>query len=448
MASMPFALSVHNLVSSVGADAGFAAVVGLAILALLYFAHARDTANLREEAAVLAQRLQEAEAQLAAARRVQPVAVAPAPAAAQPPPLSEEIPFAPAGVAAPALTAATRVIPLPARAAAVSPVAAASAAVSPAAAASAAAAAAAAIKISRVAPAPAVPGAAAAAASTETAAPEVPAAAPVSTPPPAPTPEPASVPAVPSAPVPAPIPAAVAAFRTAPATVAGAASSGTATAGTNGSSADAGGDADAAPPVGEGPVAAPPLPEPPVRATVPPPRPPESDLFMSSRSAPPSRVWRRLAVLVGLVLAIGAVVAVIIATSGTGTQNPGSGQAGSGRVVPVKPAFDPAHVTVAVLNGTNTNQLAHHVADRLAAEGFKKGTVATASNQTLMSTVVAYRPGAGNRNDALHVARTLKLSPKAVAPIDQAAQAVACPPPGACTANVVVSVGADLAGAY
>jgi hypothetical protein len=46
MASLPLALSVHNLVSSVGADAGFAAVIGLAILALLYFAHARETANL------------------------------------------------------------------------------------------------------------------------------------------------------------------------------------------------------------------------------------------------------------------------------------------------------------------------------------------------------------------------------------------------------------------
>jgi hypothetical protein len=429
MASMPFALSVHNLISSVGADAGFAAVIGLAILALLYFAHARDTANLREEAAVLAQRLQEAEAQLAAARRVQPVAVAPAPAAAHPAPFPQAIPYAPAGVAAPALTAATRVIPLPAPAVVLSPAAAASAA------------AAAAIKISRVAPAvaPAAASPAPATASTETAASEAAVAspAPVASPPPPPPPSPV----VPSAPVPAPAPAAVTAFRTAPATVAGAASSATATPASNGSSAEA------APSLAEGPVAAPPLPEPPVRATVPPPRPPERDTFMSSRSAPPSRVWRRLAVLVGIVIVIGAVVAVIIATSGTGTQNPLS-QAGSGNPRPIKPAFDPAHVTVAVLNGTNTNQLAHHVADRLSAEGFKKGTIATATNQTLMSTVVAYRPGKGNRNDAVHVARTLKLPPSAVAPIDQAAQAVACPPPGACMANVVVTVGANLAGAY
>src|ERR1700719_613913 len=68
MAAVPFALSVHNFISSVGADAGFASVIGLAILTLLYFAHARETSSLRDEAAGLAQRLQEAEARLAEAR--------------------------------------------------------------------------------------------------------------------------------------------------------------------------------------------------------------------------------------------------------------------------------------------------------------------------------------------------------------------------------------------
>ena len=45
MASIPFALSVHHFINSVGADAGFAAIIGLAILVLLYFAQARETAN-------------------------------------------------------------------------------------------------------------------------------------------------------------------------------------------------------------------------------------------------------------------------------------------------------------------------------------------------------------------------------------------------------------------
>jgi hypothetical protein len=58
---------------------------------------------------------------------------------------------------------------------------------------------------------------------------------------------------------------------------------------------------------------------------------------------------------------------------------------------------------------------------------------------------VAYLPGPKNRADALHVATALNLRPTAVQPIDQGTRQVACPAPGACTANVVVTVGADLA---
>jgi hypothetical protein len=71
--------------------------------------------------------------------------------------------------------------------------------------------------------------------------------------------------------------------------------------------------------------------------------------------------------------------------------------------------------------------------------------VATAADQTEASTVVAYLPGATNRTDARHVATALHLQETAVRPIDQGTQQVACPPPGACGANVVVTVGADLA---
>ena len=39
---LPFALSPSHFISNVGADAGFAALIGLAILVLLYFAHARE----------------------------------------------------------------------------------------------------------------------------------------------------------------------------------------------------------------------------------------------------------------------------------------------------------------------------------------------------------------------------------------------------------------------
>ena len=43
-----FALSFHSLKSSLGTDAGFVAILGLAILTLLYFAQARETRTVRE----------------------------------------------------------------------------------------------------------------------------------------------------------------------------------------------------------------------------------------------------------------------------------------------------------------------------------------------------------------------------------------------------------------
>jgi hypothetical protein len=102
-------------------------------------------------------------------------------------------------------------------------------------------------------------------------------------------------------------------------------------------------------------------------------------------------------------------------------------------------------VTVAVLNGTAVNQLAHRIADRLAAHGYKDGTIATAANQTQTSTVVAYLRGTKDRQAAVHVARTLGLRSSAVRPVDQSTLQVACPAPSTCTANVVVTVGSDLA---
>ena len=56
---------------------------------------------------------------------------------------------------------------------------------------------------------------------------------------------------------------------------------------------------------------------------------------------------------------------------------------------------------------------------------------------------MAYLPGF--RRDAVSVATTLKVGAGSVQPIQSAAQAVACPPPAACPANVVVTVGSDLA---
>ena len=96
-----------------------------------------------------------------------------------------------------------------------------------------------------------------------------------------------------------------------------------------------------------------------------------------------------------------------------------------------------------MLNGTPTPGLAGRTSRRLAAIGYKPGTVATASDQTRTTTVVAYLPN--YRSDALRVAAALKLRATAVQPVDATARGVACPPPAACTANVIVTVGGDLA---
>src|ERR1700744_3041908 len=50
MAALPYALSVHHFISQVGDYVGFAAIVAVAIMVLLLFAHARETAELRRRA--------------------------------------------------------------------------------------------------------------------------------------------------------------------------------------------------------------------------------------------------------------------------------------------------------------------------------------------------------------------------------------------------------------
>ncbi|TML95718.1 MAG: hypothetical protein E6G05_15205, partial [Actinobacteria bacterium] len=62
---LPLAFSIHHFISSVGADAGFAAIIGLAILVLLYFAQARETTTLRDEAISASQRVEQLERRVA-----------------------------------------------------------------------------------------------------------------------------------------------------------------------------------------------------------------------------------------------------------------------------------------------------------------------------------------------------------------------------------------------
>lgn len=377
MGSIPFAFSVHHFISSVGADAGFASIIGLAVLVLLYFAHARESANLRNQAQALSGRVQELEARLGQLPRVQdtrgaadaatsPATAASAASAAASPARSIQ-PGPPAGVAAPALNAATKLIPDP------------------------------------------LPSAAAAA--TASAASAAPTAA-----------------HAPAAQEEAPAGAGPAVIAPAPATVAGGANGGPL-------ESDRGAPVQAPPPR----IPVRPLAAPAPRAPLIPPR------------APARRrggMGRRLPLLVGALLAAVVVVVLVLVTSAGGGK-PGTTNAARTSNAPAPrqphraPVFNPASVTVTVLNGTATSGLAHRVGARLQTAGYKQGAISTASDQTRTATVVGYMPG--HQRDALAVASALKLGSASVQPVDSSTQAVACPPPSACTATVVVTVGSDLA---
>jgi 3-oxoacyl-(acyl-carrier-protein) synthase len=116
--------------------------------------------------------------------------------------------------------------------------------------------------------------------------------------------------------------------------------------------------------------------------------------------------------------------------------------AGEARRVSHARPVDKTAVVVAVLNGTPQAGLARRISGQLTADGYKQGTVATASDSTRTATVIAYLPG--HRAEALSVATSLKLGSASVQPVDQPTQAIACPPPAACRATVIVTVGADL----
>jgi hypothetical protein len=366
MGSISFAISIHRFVSSTGADAGFAAIVGLAILILLYFAQARETATLREQAAEAAERVGQLEDRIAElSRQAAAQAPAPAPEAVRPAAAAGATVASamarprihlgpPAGVAAPALAAATRLIPLPTD--------------------------------NGVGEAVEWPG------------------------------EPIKVHrAATEAPAP-------------PSTVARG----------NGN--------------GQGRV--PPVPAAPRRRLEPAQgaaanRPSGASRRPILPPEPPSRrrspVGKVLVALLGVLVLGAAVAAVLIVTSNKSSTDSSTvglrttNEPGTRRPV----AFNPRTVTVAVLNGTGTTGLAHRTALRLTSAGYRQGTVATATDQTRTTTQVAFLPG--YRNDAMRVASTLKLPSGSVQPIDTGTRAVACPPPAACTTNVVVTVGSDLA---
>lgn len=399
MDSIPFGLSVHHFVSSVGADAGFAALVAVAILVLLYFAQARETATLRTRAQDADLRVQELEGRLAdlsdqvaalpaeiSVRAASPRVAAAyggvqgqfasAPAGADGDALP---PAAPAGVGAPALAAATRLIPDPIR------------------------------SQPEYEPATAAGGS-----SNGSSRPVVAASA-------ATVERPGGVGVQPTgAGAPRPV---------AP-----------------GPRADGGSGRPPGAPYGRPPAAGQPRPGGGQARPGGPPRP-------GAPMRPPARRSRGrlfLGVLVAGVALAAVAAGVIILTGGSSKKSPSTASksaastALSTRQTNSASVVVPSTVTVTVLNGTDMQGLAGEVASKLTSHGYRKGAVTNASDQTKTTTLIQYVPH--DQRDALAVASTLKLKQGAVRPIDSATQKIACSAsPLGCNSAVFVTVGRDLA---
>lgn len=378
---LSFALSITHFVSSVGADAGFAALLGLAILVLLYFAHARETSNLRKALEDADQRLVEMERHLAAGTApavgaAQPVGAATASRPAAPVP-------APPGVTSPAVTPATA--PRPVRAA---PLAAPAGVGAPSLS-----------DATRV-----VPGAQEepggdheGALGDNHGAGEGVSAEPV-----------AAAPVVARTPSSAPPDVSPAVGKT-PSPV-------TAAAGGNGFSAT----------------------RPPGAADA------SRSLLEHGIPGQRRRTARWLVPVLALVAAvIIAVVLVLVLRSGNSNHAAAAKRHHAPSIAAAPRGIAPSTVTVALVNGTKVNQLAHHVGARLTKQGFKEGTLTTATNQSATKTTVGYLPG--QHKEALAVAHALKLPASAVGPASHSSEALACPTASSCTADVIVVVGSNLA---
>ncbi len=414
MATIPYALSIQHFINSVGAKAGFASLIGLALLVLIFFTQSRETANLRRRADEAEQQLyqlqlyvdhlsrarsQPAAAPASAQTTGAPVAAPPAAALAARAAASRAvpgeqvaaggggvatIPAAPAGVGAPALSFATRLIPL----------------VEP-------------DEISIRALRPSTNGAGEGHVSDAT----------VATPPPTPAPGPA------------------------PSTAAG------------------GGNGVARPPVVPMPAMAaatepapPPRVAPPRQDQRPPGRPPVSPAPRRGERQPSGRRISPVFLVLAGILVAAVVAVVLVFVTGSNSTGGASSASSSSAASPSSPTaarrtgkqrraagttVTPSGVTVAVLNGTSTNNLAADVLGKLTAAGYKGGAKQNAAETGLNSTIVGYT-SSGDRADALAVAKSLNLGPASVQAVSQGDRLKVCGSTTACTTQVVVTAGADL----
>ena len=426
--ALPYALSVHSFIDKIGSYLAFAAIIGVALLVIMFFIQARETSLLREraedaeadleqlrryaeqvarQASVAQQAAQSAQAGQgqAGARPAGRVAAPPAAAGAAvasrvagPPPgapAAPRWPVAPAGVGAPALASATRLIPLPA-------------------------------------PGPSTPAAGANGQDPAAPAPSFvarPTAAPsmsAAPPPAAATAAAAAIPGATAAAAASPGPTAAAAASPGP-TAAAAASPGPTTAS----------PAPTAPPAGESPPSG---------------RAPRRD-YRRGADEPGSGVGRG-SIAIGAVLVVVIIVAAVLiithhsspsrasrSARAAATSSRSHSATTGGRSATV--SVNPAHVRVAVLNGTATNNLAADVSAKLNKVGFQQGETANYVDQTQSSTTVGFLPG--DRAQAQAVAKALGVGVGDVHQISSAAQQLVCPSgASACSDQVVVTAGANL----
>jgi len=386
------ALHVSQRIKDYGSYAGFACVLGLAVLALLYFAQAREVKRLREWAGRAPERDADLQARVTAQAQ-QRAATPPTPAPAAPT-------AAAAATAAGAATAAT-----PAGQAGQAAAKPATPAGQPA------AQPAAQPGQQQPAPKPGVPAPATAAAATAAGAAS---ASPASAKPDTPPSGDGAATSAPSTPL--------------PATPAGA--NGAVDQPTQITPAPAGATATPKPT---------PRPGQPLRPPAPAAAPPADEDHHGSR--------RTALMIAGGALALVVIAVVLILTVFTGgssknspntignstTTTPSSSTTSNG----TKPApISRGDVTVAVLNGTTVPGLARGAATKLQNAGFKIGTVTNAPDQARSATIVAYQPG--HEAEARVVAKLIHVGTDAVKPIDQSTAVVAGQ-----DAFVVVTVGAD-----
>jgi LytR cell envelope-related transcriptional attenuator len=134
------------------------------------------------------------------------------------------------------------------------------------------------------------------------------------------------------------------------------------------------------------------------------------------------------------VLIIGGALAFAVSQVGgaNSSSTRSSAASGSGRAAH-QPALSPHDVTVSVLNGTTVPGLAAQVGDRVQSEGFRLGNITNGSNQQRAQSMVLYAPGASRQ--AVLVSRRLGIAGRQ--PMDAESQALGG------SAKVVVVVGRD-----